>query len=190
MGIWVLMHTAENPDEAQVLAGLQALDTQIVGAIYDRYFPEVYRYVRYRLDDEYTAEDVTSEVFVRLLEAARSGRGPKSNLKSWLLSTASHIITDYLRRAYRHPEQSIPEELLDAAYSPLGEIEHREKVRAFKQAYAQLTPEQQHVLALRFGVGYSIEEVATIMKKSTNAVKVLQFRALAALQRKIKEYYD
>jgi RNA polymerase sigma-70 factor (ECF subfamily) len=50
-----------------------------------------------------------------------------------------------------------------------------------------LTPEQQHVLALRFGQGYSLEETATFMNKNVNAVKALQFRALAALQREIGE---
>jgi RNA polymerase sigma-70 factor (ECF subfamily) len=54
-------------------------------------------------------------------------------------------------------------------------------------AYAQLTSEQQHVLALRFGQGYSLEETATHLKKNVNAVKALQFRALAALQRQIVE---
>jgi RNA polymerase sigma-70 factor (ECF subfamily) len=50
-----------------------------------------------------------------------------------------------------------------------------------------LTAEQQHVLALRFGQGYSLEETAAFMDKNVNAVKALQFRALAALQRELGE---
>jgi RNA polymerase sigma-70 factor (ECF subfamily) len=50
-----------------------------------------------------------------------------------------------------------------------------------------LTSEQQHVLALRFGQGYSVEETAAHLQKNINAVKALQFRALAALQRQIGE---
>ncbi len=177
----------QNLDEGQALDGLRALDAHAVGAIYDRYFPDVYRYVRYRLNDEHLAEDIVSEVFVRLLEASQNGRSPRSNLKGWLLSTASHIVTDHLRRAYRHPEQSLSEDLLDANPAPHSEFERRERSRDFQKAYAQLTPEQQHVLALRFGEGCSLEETASILKKNTNAVKALQFRALAALQRKMKE---
>jgi RNA polymerase sigma-70 factor (ECF subfamily) len=56
-----------------------------------------------------------------------------------------------------------------------------------QEAYARLTSEQQDVLALRFGQGYSLEETALHMKKKVNAVKALQFRALAALQRQIGE---
>jgi RNA polymerase sigma-70 factor, ECF subfamily len=49
----------------------------------------------------------------------------------------------------------------------------------------RLTDEQQHVLALRFGQGYSLEETAKVMKKNVNAVKALQFRALTNLQRQV-----
>lgn len=174
-------------DELQTLDGLRNLDSQTIGAIYDKYFPEVYRYVRYRLSDEHVAEDIASDVFVRLLEASQNGRGPQSNLKAWLFSTAAHIVTDHLRRAYRRPVESLPENLMDPAFAPGDEFDRREQTRQFQQAYAQLTSEQQNVLALRFGQGYSLEETASVLKKNVNAVKALQFRALAALQRNIGE---
>jgi len=63
----------------------------------------------------------------------------------------------------------------------------REQGDAVREAYAELTPDQQDVLALRFGSGYSLEETARMMDKKVNAVKALQFRALAALQRNIGE---
>ena len=63
----------------------------------------------------------------------------------------------------------------------------REQNRTVKLAYTKLTPEQQEVLALRFGLGYSLEETAVHVKKKVNAVKALQFRALAALQRELGE---
>ncbi len=174
-------------DENQILIGLVALDSQVIGMVYDKYFPEVYRYVRYRLSDEQAAEDIASEVFVRLLEASQNRHGPRTNLKAWLLSTASHIVTDHLRRSYRRPTESLPEDLLDLNSAPHDEFERREQTRHFRKAYALLTAEQQHVLALRFGQGYSLEETASMLNKNVNAVKALQFRALAALQRKIGE---
>ena len=68
-------------NERQSLAGLQRLDSQAIGAIYDQYFSEVYRYVRYRINDDAVAEDIASDVFVRLLEAAQRRQGPQSSLK-------------------------------------------------------------------------------------------------------------
>ena len=176
-----------NFDEQQALDGLRSLDSQVIGAIYDKYFPEVYRYVRYRLSDEYVAEDIASDVFVRLLQAVQNKRGPQSNLKAWLLATASHIVTDHIRRTYRRPTDALPEDLLDPTSVPGDEFDRREQARKFQQAFGQLTSEQQNVLSLRFGDGYSLEETASLLKKKVNAVKALQYRALAALQRNIGE---
>ncbi len=173
------MQNIEDP----ALIGLRADDAQVIGAIYDKYFAEVYRYVRYRLNDEHTAEDIASEVFVRFLEALRNRRGPQTNLRAWLISTAAHIVTDHMRRAYRRPTDALPEDVLDNASGPTDEYERREQNRRFQAAYGRLTNEQQHVLALRFGQGYSLDETAAVMQKNVNAVKALQFRALAALQR-------
>ena len=169
------------------LDGLRKLDPQAVAAIYDRYFPDVYRYVYYRLGNESLAEDIASDVFVRLLEAVKAKRGPKTNLKSWLLSTASNVIADHLRRVYRRPTEVLPESMPDLGSSLTDEIDRRHQTDSVRQAYAQLTPEQQNVLALRFGDGYSLEETAAVMQKKVNAVKALQFRALAALQRHVGE---
>ncbi len=173
--------------ESVALEGLKTLDSQAIGALYDRYYPDVYRYVRYRLDDETVVEDIASEVFVRLLEAGRRGRGPQINLKAWLLGTASHIVTDHLRRSYRHPTEALDEDVSDPFARHPEDFERREQHRHVRDAMKNLTDEQQHVLALRFGEGYSLEETASLMNKNVNAVKALQFRALAALQRGIGE---
>ncbi len=175
------------PDMRRELDGLQKLDPQAVAAIYDRYFTDMYRYAFYRLGNESLAEDIASDVFVRLLEAVKSKRGPKTNLKGWLISTASNVVADHLRSIYRRPTESLSESMPDLGSSLPDEIDRRHQNDSVRQAYAQLTPEQQNVLALRFGDGYSLEETAAVMQKKVNAVKALQFRALAALQRHIGE---
>jgi RNA polymerase sigma-70 factor (ECF subfamily) len=174
-------------DEPTALDGLRMLDPQSIGAIYDQYFSEVYRYVCYRINDDATAEDIASDVFMRLLEAVQKRMGPQTSLKGWLIATASNAVNDHLRRQYRRPTEALSDAIPDDASSVHAEVDLRERNRAVRTAYAQLTPEQQHVLALRFGQGYSLEETADHMKKKVNAVKALQFRALAALQRQIGE---
>ena len=114
-------------------------------------------------------------------------RGPESNIKGWLLATASHVVVDHMRRRYRRPIQAILETMPDQNPGPSILFDRRDEDRRVRQAYARLTPEQQEVLALRFGQGYSLEETASQMKKKVNAVKALQFRALTALQRQIAE---
>jgi RNA polymerase sigma factor (sigma-70 family) len=187
LGWGTAQHNMPIYDEQRALKGLQQLDSQSIGAIYDQYFPEVYRYIRYRLDDAAAAEDIASDVFVRLLEAAQKKQGPQTSLKGWLIATASNAVNDHLRRQYRRPVEALSDSIPDEHSSVLAEVDGRERYRSVQAAYAQLTAEQQHVLALRFGQGYSLEETAAHLKKSTNAVKALQFRALAALQRQIGE---
>jgi RNA polymerase sigma-70 factor (ECF subfamily) len=174
-------------DDRQALNGLRNLDSQVIGAVYDQLYPEVYRYVLYRLGDQSLAEDLASDVFVRLLEAVQDKRGPQTNLKGWLISTASHAVADHLRRVYRRPTETITDSVPDLGPGPQNEFDLREQSNTVQQAYAQLTIEQQEVLALRFNQGYSLEETANAMKKNVNAVKALQFRALAALQRQMSE---
>jgi RNA polymerase sigma-70 factor, ECF subfamily len=180
-----------NNNERLALDGLRKLDSKTVGAVYDQYFSEVYRYVRYRINDETVAEDIASEVFVRLLEAARKKQGPQTNLKGWLIGTASNVVNDHLRQKYRRPvealSEALSESMSDGGPSVNTEVDLREQSQLVRSAYILLTPEQQDVLALRFGQGYSLEETASHLKKNINAVKALQFRALASLQRQIGE---
>jgi RNA polymerase sigma-70 factor (ECF subfamily) len=174
-------------DEQRELDGLRALDPQVVGAVYDRYHPVIYRYVSYRVGDPLQAEDIASDVFMRLLEAISSRRAPNSNLRAWLLATAGHAVNDHFRKSYRQPLTDLNDSLPDPGIDPQVDVEHHERQSKLRVAVADLTPEQQHVLALRFGEGFSLEETASAMKKNVNAIKQLQLRALAALNRKIGE---
>ncbi len=155
--------------------------------IHDRYYPQVYRYVRFRLGAEQVSEDIASEVFLRLIDALHQRRGPSQTLRGWLMGTASNLVNDYLRRQYKRPVENLedhvntlPSGLDTSPESQLDEFWQRQQVR---QAFTKLTQEQQHVLALRFSEECSLDETARIVGKSVTAVKALQFRALASLRR-------
>jgi RNA polymerase sigma-70 factor (ECF subfamily) len=171
--------------EQTELDGLRALDPQVISSIHIRYFPEIYRYARYRLGDETLAEDIACEVFTRLLEALNTGRGPRDSLRGWLMGTASNMVNDLLRQQYTHPTEELLEDvkLQTDEFSPANHAEQSERSQAIRTALLQLTSEQQQVIALRFGAEYTLEETAEIMNKNANAIKALQFRALAALRR-------
>ena len=183
----MIINLTSLPEQKRDLNSLQKLDPQAIGAVYDLYFQDVYRFTLYRLNDEKLAEDIASDVFVRLLEAVKKKRGPKRNIKAWLLSTASHIVTDHHRRHYRRPTAEMPEDLIDQSDSPSQEFDRNNQNNLTREALQHLTADQQRVLNLRFGQGYSLEETAALMKKKANAIKALQFRALAALRRQVGE---
>jgi len=168
----------------RLLECAQKLDTQALAQIHDRYYPAVYRYVRYRLDNEQVVEDISSEVFLRLLNHFHKQKGEIHDLRAWLIGTASNLVNDHLRQKYRRPTEDLDDHEFLAASDDLNStVEQNDNQRAVRQAIQQLTREQQHVLALRFSQGLSIEETAQLMNKTNGAIKVLQFRALAAIRK-------
>jgi RNA polymerase sigma-70 factor (ECF subfamily) len=170
------------------LDSLRALDAQAISEVHNRYYPAIYRFLRYRLSDELAAEDLSAEVFVRLLEALHAGRGPERNLRGWLMGTAAHMANDHYRKHYARPMVELSDGLeADHTHDPLSVTEGREHQRLVQANLEKLTEEQQQVLALRFGSGYSLEETAEVMGKKANAIKALQFRALDALRRGLGE---
>ena len=178
---------SSNFDEESALKGLREFDPQAISLIHAHYYPDVYRYARYRLDDTHLAEDIAAEVFMRLLEAVNAGQGPRTTLRGWLMATASNMVNDYYRKVYRRPEEELSDQLHAEIPGILSIMENREQLKAVRAALEKLTPDQQNILSLRFGAGYSLEQTAETIGKKVNAVKQLQFRALAALRRHLGE---
>jgi RNA polymerase sigma-70 factor, ECF subfamily len=160
------------------------LDEQTLAQIHDRYYPVVYRYVRYRLDNEQVVEDISSDVFLRLLDHLHKHKSEIRDLRAWLMGTASNLVNDHLRHKYRKPLESLSDhETIASGEDPQRAAEENEHQRIVRHAMQKLTREQQHVLALRFSQELSIEETAHMMNKTAGAIKVLQFRALASLRK-------
>lgn len=174
-------------DEKNALEGLHRLDPQAITDIHNRFYPEVYRFARYRLNDSQLVEDIASEVFIQLLEAVHAGRGPHTSLRGWLIATASNLVNNHYRKQYRRTFEELSDDLPADHPGMLAALESAERQTAVKNALQKLTAEQQNILALRFGAGYSLEQTAETIGKTVNAVKQLQFRAVAALRRHLGE---
>jgi len=176
----------EDSDEPRLLAGAWSFDRQILTEIHDRFYPDIYRYASYRLGDPSAAEDVAGEVFLRLLVALKDRRGPRTTLRGWLMGTASHIINDSFRRSYASVQTDLTEDYSDHRSNPADMVELGSQRAEVRAALRRLTSEQQHVLALRLGNGYSLEDTARTMARSLSAVKSLQLCALASLRRNLE----
>jgi len=172
------------PERELSFKSLRALDPQALSTVHNRYYADVRRFAMYRLGDEMTAEDLASETFIRLIDALRDGKGPRRNLRGWLLGTLNNLINDHYRKHYR----DAPIVRLDpeARQDPLSEVDARldSQIR-LTGALDALTDEQQMVISLRFGAEMSLAETATAMGKKANAIKALQFRAIAALRQEL-----
>jgi RNA polymerase sigma-70 factor (ECF subfamily) len=174
-------------DSDTLLARARELDNQALAQIHDLYYPAIYRYVNYRLDDPQLVEDIAAEVFVRLLDSFHRRPGDVRDVRAWLFGTASHLVFDTLRHKYRRPVEHLEDhEAISSSDTPERTAELNERQRAVRYAIQHLTADQQQVLSLRFSLELSLEETANIMDKSVGAIKTLQFRALAALRRRLE----
>jgi RNA polymerase sigma-70 factor (ECF subfamily) len=172
-------------DEFTLLARARQLEPDALAQIHTTYHTSIFRYVAFRVGDHATAEDLTSEVFTRLLTALRDKNAPQNTLRGWLYGVAARVVSDHHRKAYRAPQIELDELLISTEHDPEDIVEGKLTQESLKRAMQDLTEEQRHVLSLRFGSDLPIQEVARTLGKSEGAVKQLQARAVAALARKL-----
>jgi RNA polymerase sigma-70 factor (ECF subfamily) len=169
--------------DSHLLERAREYDAQALAEIYDRYSGAIYRYLYRYLGDAAQAEDLTSEVFLRLLQVLNTSRAPRDRLRGWLYRVAHNLAMDLFRQQSRHAALALDEELVAEGGSPVTEVEKHQSQQQLRVAIGQLTPEQQQVILLRFGEGFKIAEVSRLMDKSEGAVKILQHRAIKRLRK-------
>lgn len=149
----------------------------------------VYRYVAVKMGrDHPDLEDVVQEVLISAagsignLRAEHDGSVPK-----WFLSIANHKVVDYRRRSMARPQVSldgeVPPDSVVAAIDIEDVVANRYRDRRVRLALRELTPEQEEVLLLRFALGFEGSQVAAITGRTLGAVKALQHRGLASLEK-------
>ncbi len=173
-------------EELSLLDRARALDEDALTEIHNRYYAAVYRYISFRINDQQTVEDLTSEVFTRLLSALRDRHAPQNTIRGWLFGAASRVVKEQYRRQKRAQIVTLDETVPGQSISPEQMVGKTMSLDQLRQALVDLTEDQQHVLALRFGEGMPIKEVAKLVDKSEGSVKMLQARAIAALTRMMK----
>jgi RNA polymerase sigma-70 factor (ECF subfamily) len=169
--------------DRELLQHAREYDAQALARIYDRYAEPIYRYLYRYLGDAAQAEDLTSEVFLRLLNVLNTPRAPRDQLQGWLYRVAHNVAMDWFRQRAKDENLVSNEVLLGEDNSPLAELEKRQTRGRLRAAIRQLTVDQQRVLLLRFGQGYKIAETSQLMGKSEGAVKILQHRAIRRLRK-------
>jgi RNA polymerase sigma-70 factor (ECF subfamily) len=159
-----------------------------VTRVYAAYAPALFRFFLAAVGDRPTAEDLTGDVFRSAIEGLPRFRGPVEALGGWLFRIAHHDLSDYRRRQARYlvqPLDGLLEEavLAGGAVDPAELALDRVEGERVLAALRQLSPDQREVLLLRMAAGLTTPEVATIVGKTTGAVKALQHRGLASLAR-------
>lgn len=173
-----------SPDLRAILACARDGEFTAVAELYTLYGEAVRRYCYVRLGDLEAAQDCVQEVFLRIWKGVKTFeyRGDLS-FTAWMYTIANNTLISHTRKQKRIQQIPLTPEL------NLMDVHHADTARTIcdrltlREAISQLTPEQQHVIALKFFVGLSNLETAVALDRTEGAVKALQHRAVHRLQR-------
>jgi RNA polymerase sigma-70 factor (ECF subfamily) len=178
-------------------------ETEALSMLYRQFLPGVFGYIAARVPDRATAEDLTSEVFLKMVEGISQLRASdEAGFAAWILQIARITVAGYYRKRENKPalvsleprfweeegsgaNEAIPANNPDV--DPVLRAESRDEWNTVVNAINTLTEEQRQVLIGRLILGYDVNTVARMIGKKANAVKALQFRALQSLQRLLEK---
>jgi len=181
------------PQDFDRLAALVELaqrgDAEAFGLLYARYVDTVYRYIYVRVGSVSTAEDLTSETFIRALRRIGTFSWQGRDIAAWFITIARNLLTDNAKSG-RFRLEVTTADMLDADQQvdgPEDEVLDRLRDARLIDAVRALKPEQAECVVLRFVQGLSLAETAKVLGRSEGAVKQLQLRAVRSLHRELRD---
>jgi RNA polymerase sigma-70 factor (ECF subfamily) len=184
--------TAAKSDRGPEMRGLveraQAGDRAALEELYLLHFDRIYSYLHVSVGNKHDAEDLTTQTFLKMLESIGKFRWQSAPFSAWLFRIAHNLAMDHFRASRRwQPEEEVPEPPPDESTSAeMGALESIGQ-KSMMELIEDLSPEQQQVLTLKFVFNFANGEVATILGKTEGAIKSLQHRALASLQKQLEK---
>lgn len=170
------------PDDADLVAAARQ-DPQAFALLYERYVNQIFGYCYVQLGDRTAAEDATSEVFLKALQALKGFRN--GIFAAWLLTIARHTVIDLRRRKRATtPIDDAAGWLPDPGHTPeTAAVDRAERV-ALRKAIADLPDDQRAAIELQMA-GWSGEQIANALGKTPAAVYMLRVRALARMEKSL-----
>ena len=174
-------------DEARIIRRAQSGEREAFGILHDQNRQAIFNYIYYRVGDQATADDLTAEVFLRMVEKIDRYHDRGKPFVAWLYTIARNLLTDHYRQN-GNGKNILP---LDDGFetdeaNPLIDTENQLAAECLQRALRFLTDDQRQVIIGKFIEDRSNAEVASILGKTEGAVKSMQHRALAALRKAIE----
>jgi RNA polymerase sigma-70 factor, ECF subfamily len=167
--------------ERRAIAAAKQGDWDGIHFLYARYAEDVWRYVESIVHDPHEAEDITQNVFAKLITAIRKYEEQTVPFTAWIMRVARNATLDYLRSRRQLPVEEV--RASDGDEAPL-EFDRRQ---CLKQALAALPADQRRVLILRHVVGLSPRDIARRLGKTESSVQGLHHRGRASLKEALRE---
>ncbi len=169
--------------ERALVDAAKAGDEAALAELYSLYFPRVYRYILARMGNPYDAEDLTEEVFLRVLDAIERFQWREAPFSAWLFRIAHNAVISQRRKdGARGRSSPLSEALPVDSQGPEEMVENRLALNEIMKAAETLPEAQRRVISLRFAAGLTVAETARAMGKGEGNVKVIQHKAIAKLR--------
>ncbi|HUF54292.1 MAG TPA: sigma-70 family RNA polymerase sigma factor [Dehalococcoidia bacterium] len=169
--------------EWELVRRAQQFDEDAIHNLYQTYYPKIYNYAFMQMGDVQAAEDLASDVMLKMIEAIGTYKFQGLPFGAWVFRIARNRIIDLHRRRKRRGEVDLSETISTALANPQVLAERALERGQIQIALKHLTPEQRQVIVLKFIEGFDNRSVGKIMGRSEGAIKSLQHRALGALRR-------
>lgn len=169
-------------EEQRLIQQAQDGVSESFAVLYREHVQPIYRYIYYRTHDKQLAEDLTADVFTKVVEGLPRYVDRGKPFIAWLYRIAHARVVDHYRRQDRRPTSTNVEDAnLSVTPDMDSDLVKEHASQALMSAIQSLTSDQQQVIILRFIEGLPIESVATQLGKKGNAIKALQYRAVRSL---------
>lgn len=173
------------PDEQELVTKAQSGDEQAVALLYEAHVETIYGYICYRVNSDEVAEDLTSEVFLRMVRGLQNYRYQGFPFRAWLYRIASNLITDYYRQQGKHPTLAVTDDFQSDEPEPFDHIVQEDESFRLRLAINALPVDYQDLLIWRFVEDLPHTEIARITNKSAESLRAMQYRALKALAQQL-----
>lgn len=174
--------------EDALIRRAQALDPGALAELYDRHFDGIYRYLFTRVRHQADAEDLTEQVFLKMVDSIQRYRPRGVAFSSWLYRIAHNLLVDRYRRAGRDAVELTSQVYDERPHAdPAAMAQNSDDRRRLIAAIQRLTPEQQQIITMRFIDNLDVEEIARLTHRRPGAIHSMQHRALASLYRFLME---
>ncbi len=173
--------------EWEIVRRAQQYDEGALQSLYELYYQKIYNYAFLQMGDIHAAEDLASDVMLKMIESIKAYQFKGLPFGAWLFRIARNRLIDLHRRRKRRGEVDLSESLAGTLASPQALAEMALQRGQLQVALKHLTDEQRQVIVLKFIEGFDNRSIGRIMGRSEGAIKSLQHRALAALRRVLHE---
>lgn len=156
--------------------------------IFETYYRRVYNFIYYRVNHHYTAEDLTSKIFEKVMLKINTYDENKSPFEVWLFAMARNEVTDYFRSLQNHKLFSIDaiKNLISGKKTPEDLVEITETNDELLKALNILNERERNIVALKFGADLKNVEIAKVLDLTESNVGVILFRTMKKLKKELE----